>query len=95
MSRERPRCFWTTPGDTADIEVVRDGTHILLEDLPRSTFTSADGSTYTGFGIYVGVGVQEATLAEKIAVHVVYGAGFRAAGAFQPGAALYRRSRTG
>ena len=60
------KMFLDYAGDTADIEVVRDGTHILLEDLPRSTFTSADGSTYTGFGIYVGVGVQEATLAKKI-----------------------------
>ena len=60
------KMFLDYAGDTADIEVVRDGTHILLEDLPRSTFTSADGSTYTGFGIYVGVGVQEATLAKKL-----------------------------
>ncbi len=54
-------------GDTADLEVVRDGRHIRLEDLPRRTYTSTDGVTkYTGFGIYVGVHAEEATFLGKL-----------------------------
>ena len=59
--------FLSYAGETADLEVVRDGRHIRLEDLPRRTYTSMDGVTpYTGFGIYVGVQAEEATLLGKL-----------------------------
>ena len=60
--------------DTVDLEVVRDGRHIRLKDLSRSTYTSTDGVTkYTGFGIYVGPHVEEATLLGKLK-YTVYNA---------------------
>lgn len=59
--------FLSHAGDTADLEVVRDGRHIRLENLPRKTYTSTDGvSKYTGFGIYVGVHAEEATWLGKL-----------------------------
>ncbi|MBE6963779.1 MAG: site-2 protease family protein [Ruminococcaceae bacterium] len=41
-------------GDTVDIEVVRDGRHILVEDVARKTCTGTDGKTYQGFGVFLG-----------------------------------------
>ncbi len=59
--------FLSYAGDSMDLEIVRDGRHIRLEDLPRTTYTSTDGvSQYTGFGIYVGTHVEEATLLGKL-----------------------------
>ncbi len=46
--------FLSYAGQSVDLEVVRDGRHILIEDLPLQTCTSMDGETYQGFGIYVG-----------------------------------------
>ena len=61
------KLFLEYAGDTADIEVVRDGRHILLEGLTRQTYTSTDGNTtYRGFGIYVGTAALEATFAAKL-----------------------------
>ena len=59
--------FLSYAGETADLEVVRDGRRIKLEDLPRKEYTSTDGvSRYMGFGIYVGVSAEEATLLGKL-----------------------------
>ena len=60
------KLFLEYAGDTVDIEVVRDGRHIQVKDVARKTCTSTDGSTYQGFGLYVGVPVQEATLLGKL-----------------------------
>ncbi len=60
------RLFLTYADESVDIEVVRDGRHILLEDLTRQTYTSMDGSTYTGFGIYLGVTTIPADLGTKL-----------------------------
>ena len=57
---QETQLFLSYARDTADVEVVRDGVHIALKDLPRRTYTSTDGSTYQGFGLYVGTGSQEA-----------------------------------
>ena len=48
------RLFLSYADESVDLEVVRDGRHILLEDLTRQTYTGMDGSTYTGFGLYIG-----------------------------------------
>ena len=44
------RLFLSYADDTVDIEVVRDGRRILLEDVKKQTYTSMDGTQYTGFG---------------------------------------------
>ena len=51
-------------GDTIDLEVIRDGERIVLEDFPmaRQTYTDSGGGTYTGFGLYVGAHFTEATI---------------------------------
>jgi len=46
--------FLSYAGDTVDIEVVRDGRHILVEDVARKTCTGTDGESYYGFGLYLG-----------------------------------------
>lgn len=55
-------------GDTIDLEVIRNGEKIVLKDFPmtRQTYSSTDGTPYTGFGIYVGAELQEATLGAKL-----------------------------
>lgn len=55
-------------GDTIDLEVIRDGEKVVLEDFPmkRDTYTGLDGETYTGFGLYVGKYQKEATFLNKI-----------------------------
>lgn len=52
--------------DTVDVEVIRDGEHVLIEDLQRQTYTAADGSSYVGFGLTVGTYAHEATLPVKL-----------------------------
>ena len=52
--------------DTVDVEVIRDGEHVLIEDLQRQTYTAADGSSYVGFGLTVGAYAHEATLPVKL-----------------------------
>ena len=51
-------------GDTIDLVVIRDGERIVLEDFPltRQTYTDQSGETYTGFGLYVGAHLTEASL---------------------------------
>ncbi len=49
-----------------DIEVIRDGRHILLQGLERRSYTGDDGKSYTGFGIYLGYTYREAGLADKL-----------------------------
>lgn len=60
------RLFLNYADDTVDIEVVRDGRRILLEDVKKQTYTSMDGSKYTGFGLYVGPEAVPATLGVKL-----------------------------
>lgn len=57
---QEAQLFLSYARDTADVEVIRDGRHIVLNDLPRQTYTSTDGSTYRGFGLYVDAAAQEA-----------------------------------
>ena len=47
-------------GDTAEIELIRDGKHIPLE-LRKQTCSAQDGSKYQGFGLYLTAGMVEAT----------------------------------
>ena len=51
-------------GDTIDLEVIRDGERIVLEDFPmaRQPYTDSGGGPYTGFGLYVGAHFTEATI---------------------------------
>lgn len=58
--------FLSYAGEDVDIEVIRDGEHIVVENLRRQTYTSQDGSDYRGFGLYVGRYAQDATLANKL-----------------------------
>lgn len=55
-------------GDTIDLQVIRDGRKVTLNDFPmtRQTYIGSDGKEYTGFGLYVGVHAEEATLGNKI-----------------------------
>ena len=55
-------------GDDIDLVVIRDGEKITLKDFPmtRQTYTSEDGGTYTGFGLYVGIHQEAATLGAKL-----------------------------
>ena len=55
-------------GDTIDLEVIRDGEKVILKDFPmaRQTYSGSDGTPYTGFGIYLGAELQEATLGAKL-----------------------------
>ena len=53
-------------GDTADIEVVRDGRHIVVKDVPRQTCTDQQGEPYQGFGLYVGRLSVPATVSNRI-----------------------------
>jgi len=46
--------FLSYAGDSVDIEVIRDGKHVVLEDISRRTCTGMNGETYQGFGIYLG-----------------------------------------
>ena len=58
--------FLSYAGDTADIVVLRDGEKITLEDVKKQTYTSMDGSSYTGFGLYVGKEAVPATVTAKL-----------------------------
>lgn len=55
-------------GDTIDLEVIRNGERVVLKDFPmqRATYTGMEGETYTGFGLYVGIHQEEATLLNKV-----------------------------
>lgn len=55
-------------GETIDLEVLRDGKKITLNDFPmkQDTFTDQEsGGTYRGYGLYLG-GITEATLGMKL-----------------------------
>ncbi len=58
--------FLAYAGETADIEVVRDGQHILVEGLPRQTCTDQQGQLYQGFGLYMGARQVPADFPRKI-----------------------------
>ncbi len=50
-----------------DIEVLREnGERHTVQGLRRQTYTAQDGTTYQGFGLYVGRYVEEATLGNKL-----------------------------
>jgi len=51
-------------GKTADLVVLRDGQKVKLNDLalPLQSYTSSDGSTYTGYGLYFGETVPATAL---------------------------------
>ena len=53
-------------GDTADIEVIRDGQHITVQELLRQTCTDQQGKPYQGFGLYVGRQAITATAWNKL-----------------------------
>lgn len=55
-------------GDSIDLEIIRDGEHIVLKDFPmkRAAYTGMNGETYTGFGLYVGIEEVEGTLLNKV-----------------------------
>ena len=55
-------------GQGIDLEVIRDGDKVVVKDFPmtRQTYAGTDGSTYTGFGLYVGASTEEATLGNKL-----------------------------
>ncbi len=58
--------FLSYSGDTADIEVVRNGRHILVENVARQTCTDQQGEPYQGFGLYVGRLSVPATVSNRI-----------------------------
>lgn len=58
--------FLSYAGDGVDIEVLRDGERHVVKDLRRQTYTAQDGSTYRGFGLYMGRYAEEATLGVKL-----------------------------
>ena len=59
--------FLSYAGDKGvDIEVVRNGEHILLEGLQRRTCTANDGTEYRGFGLYVGQYAEEPSWGTKL-----------------------------
>ncbi len=49
-----------------DVEVVRDGVRRTVRGLERRTYSAQDGTAYQGFGLYVGVYAEEATLGAKL-----------------------------
>ena len=55
-------------GDTIDLTVIRDGEKVTLNDFPmtRQTYAGSDGEPYTGFGLYVGIHAEEATLLNRL-----------------------------
>lgn len=60
------RLFLSYADDSVDIEVIRDGRHIRLENLTRQTYTGMNGETYTGFGLYIAPEIVPATLGVKL-----------------------------
>lgn len=58
--------FLSYAREGADLEVIRDGEHLVVEDLRRQTCTAQDGSAYQGFGLYVGRYAEEATLGNRL-----------------------------
>jgi len=58
--------FLSYSGDTADIEVVRNGRYILVENVARQTCTDQQGEPYQGFGLYVGRLSVPATVSNRI-----------------------------
>lgn len=58
--------FLSYSGDTADIEVVRNGRRILVENVARQTCTDQQGEPYQGFGLYVGRLSVPATVSNRI-----------------------------
>ena len=55
-------------GDTIDLEVIRDGERVVLDDFPmqRREYTGMSGEKYTGFGLYVGAYLEEATFLSRL-----------------------------
>ena len=55
-------------GDTIDLEVIRDGERVVLEDFPmdRKEYTAMDGASYTGFGLYISAHMEEGTFLNRL-----------------------------
>lgn len=55
-------------GQGMDLVVVRNGEKVVLKDFPlyRNTYTDKNGEAYRGFGLYIGRGLEEATLGNKV-----------------------------
>ena len=55
-------------GDTIDLEVIRDGERVVLEDFPmdRKEYTAMDGASYTGFGLYISAHMEEGTFLNRM-----------------------------
>ena len=64
--RDDAATYLSYAGDMADIEVVRNGRHIVVQDVPRQTCTDQNGKAYRGFGIYVGTLPIKATLGNRL-----------------------------
>lgn len=60
--------FLDRAGDYADIEVLRDGQRIVLEDvnMARTAVTGADGQVYQRLGVTLATKVYPATLGDKL-----------------------------
>ncbi|MFR0769604.1 MAG: site-2 protease family protein [Dysosmobacter sp.] len=86
--------FLSYSGDTADIEVVRNGRRILVENVARQTCTDQQGEPYQGFGLYAGTAVCPGHRIQPHPLHLVSDHGLRAACVVQSGPACYRRGRT-
>lgn len=58
--------FLSYAGDTIDLEVMRDGHRIVLENIPKQTVTSMDGQKYQGFGLYISTHAVPATFGSTL-----------------------------
>lgn len=58
--------FLSYAKNTVDIEVIRDGQHVRVEDVARKDCTDMSGESYHGFGLYVGRASVPATFAAKL-----------------------------
>lgn len=58
--------FLSYAGDSVDIEVVRNGQHVVVENISRQTCTDQSGDSYWGFGLYVGRLPVEANFLKKV-----------------------------
>lgn len=58
--------FLSYARDSVDIEILRDGERHVVRGLRRQTYSAQDGTSYQGFGLYVGRYAEEATFANKL-----------------------------
>ncbi len=62
------KLFLDRAGPVADLEVLRNGQRVLLEDIAmtRTAVTEADGKVYQRLGLTIGLEVHTATLGDKL-----------------------------